>query len=58
LIKAILIIFLVVAALVGGLLTLRNSGRAGMPGQDVLGRAAKRARENAAEEDREDGPAP
>jgi len=41
-----LIIFIVVAAvLIGGLLTLRNSGRAGMPDDAVLKRAAKRARE-------------
>jgi hypothetical protein len=58
LIKAIVIIFIVVAVLVGGLLTLRSSGRAGMPGQDVLERASKRARENAAEDSKEDGPAP
>jgi Protein of unknown function (DUF2897) len=49
--KAIIIIVLVVGALVGGLLTLRNSGRAGLPDQAVLQRAAKRAREQAAAED-------
>ena len=43
--KAILIIVLVVGVLVGGLLTLRRSGRAGMPSDEVLKRAAKRARE-------------
>ena len=57
LLKAILIIFLVVGAIVGGLLTLRNSGRAGMPGEDVLKRATKHARELDAEEKDEDGPA-
>jgi hypothetical protein len=51
--KAIIIIILVVGALVGGLLTLRNSGRAGLPDDAVLKRAAKRAREQAAAEDKE-----
>ena len=53
--KAIIIIVLVVAALVGGLLTLRNSGRTGLPDDAVLQRAAKRAREQAAAERKEDG---
>ena len=44
--KAVVIIFLVAAVLIGGLLTLRNSGRAGMPDDAVLKRAAKRAREH------------
>ncbi len=51
--KVIIIIILVVGAIVGGLLTLRSSGRAGMPSEDVLKRAAKRARElDAADEDK------
>ena len=51
--KAIIIILLVVGAIVGGLLTLRNSGRAGMPSEDVLKRASKRAKElDAADEDK------
>jgi hypothetical protein len=50
-IRAILIIVLVVAALLGGLLALRNSGSAGMPGADVMNRAKKRAQDQAAEED-------
>jgi FtsZ-interacting cell division protein ZipA len=54
LIKAIIVIILVVGVLVGGLLTLRRSGRAGMPDEAVLQRATKRAREQAAEEDKED----
>jgi hypothetical protein len=49
--KAIIIIVLVVGALVGGLLTLRNSGRVGLPNDEVLRRAAKRAREQAAAEE-------
>jgi hypothetical protein len=52
--KAILIIVLVIGAVLGGLLTLRNSGRSGMPGNDVLERASKRAREQAAADDKED----
>jgi hypothetical protein len=49
--KAIIIIVLVVGALIGGLLTLRNSGRSGLPDDSVLQRAAKRAREQAAAEE-------
>jgi hypothetical protein len=52
--KALIIIVLVVAVLAGGLLTLRNSGRSGMPDDAVLKRASKRAREQAAAEDKED----
>jgi len=48
--KAIIIIVLVVGAIVGGLLTLRSSGRAGMPDADVLKRASKRAQDQAAKE--------
>jgi Protein of unknown function (DUF2897) len=51
--KAVFIILLVVALLIGGLLTLRRSGRTGMPDDAVLQRAAKRAREQAAEEDKD-----
>ena len=52
--KAIIIIVLVVGAIVGGLLTLRNSGRAGMPSEEVLKRASKRAKElDAADKDEE-----
>ena len=53
--KAIIIILLVVGALVGGLLTLRSSGRSGLPDDAVLQRAAKRAREQAAAEEGEKG---
>lgn len=52
--KAIIIIVLVIGVLVGGLLTLRNSGRSGMPNDEVLRRAAKRGREQAAAEEKED----
>ena len=56
--KAIIIIVLVVGALLGGLLTLRRTGRAGMPNDAVLERATKRAREQAAAEDEEEGRPP
>ena len=48
--KALLIIALAVAVIVGGLLTLRSSGRSGMPDADVLKRASKRAQDQAAAE--------
>ncbi len=52
--KAIIIIVLAVGAIVGGLLTLRNSGRAGLPSDEVLKRATKHARElDAADKDQE-----
>ena len=53
--KAIIIILLVVGSIVGGLLTLRYSGRTGMPDKDVLERASKRAREQAAADKDEEG---
>ena len=48
--KAIIIIAIAVGIIVGGLLTLRRSGRAGMPDADVLKRASKRAQDQAAAE--------
>jgi hypothetical protein len=57
-VKAVIIIVLVVGALIGGLLTLRSSGRSGRPSDAVLERASKRAREMAAAEKGEEGPAP
>ena len=59
--KAIIIIVLGVGVLVGGLLTLRRTGRAGMPDDAVLQRPAQRAREQAAAEEGakgDDGRAP
>jgi uncharacterized membrane protein affecting hemolysin expression len=44
-VKGILIIVLVVAFIVGLLLTLRSSRNVGMPSAEVLDRAQKRARE-------------
>ena len=55
--KAIIIIVLVVGVLVGGLLTLRSSGRAGMPDAEVLKRASQRAREQDAADKDSQGPA-
>jgi hypothetical protein len=43
--KAVIIIVIVVAVLVGGLLTLRSSARTGMPSDDVLKRAKERAKQ-------------
>ena len=51
--RAILIILFVVCVLVGGLLTLRSTRNAGMPGKDVLDRAKQRARTQAAKDDKE-----
>jgi hypothetical protein len=53
--KAIIIILLVVGALVGGILTLRSTRNAGMPGKDLLDRAKERARAQAAKDDAESG---
>jgi len=52
--KAIIVIVLVMAAVFGGLFVLRNSSRTGMPDDSVLRRAQKRARELAATEHAED----
>ncbi|HEX4242076.1 MAG TPA: hypothetical protein VHZ53_11740 [Steroidobacteraceae bacterium] len=49
--KALLIIGLVVAVLGAGLAVLRRTGRTGVPGDDVLHRAAERARKQAAEDE-------
>jgi Protein of unknown function (DUF2897) len=49
-VKAIIIIVLVLAVLIGGLLTLRSSARTGLPSGEVLERAARRAREQAAKD--------
>jgi hypothetical protein len=51
--KTIIIIVAVIAVLGGGLLTLRSSRRTGMPGDEVLKRAADRAREQAAKDEAE-----
>ena len=51
--KAIIIIIVVVAALLGGMLVLRSSRNAGMPSEDVLKRAADRARQQSAKDEAE-----
>lgn len=51
--KAFIIIALVVALLVGGILTLRSSRNSGMPDQDVLDRAKQRGREQSAKDEQE-----
>jgi FtsZ-interacting cell division protein ZipA len=52
--RGIIIIVLVIAVIVAGLLTLRSSGRTGVPDEEVLKRAAKRAREQAAKDEEAD----
>jgi FtsZ-interacting cell division protein ZipA len=49
--KTIIIIVAVIAVLGGGLLTLRSSRSTGMPSDEVLKRAADRAREQAAKDE-------
>ncbi len=51
--KALVIIVVVVASLIGGLLTLRSTRSAGMPDKDVMARAKQRAREQAAKDDQD-----
>jgi hypothetical protein len=48
--KGLIIIAVVVAAIIGLLLTLRSSRNIGTPPRDVLERAQERARSQAAEE--------
>jgi hypothetical protein len=43
----------VAAVLIGGVLALRSSRNTGMPGEDVLKRAAERARQQAAKDEAE-----
>jgi hypothetical protein len=53
--KGLVIIIVVVAALIGGILTLRSTRSAGMPKQDVLDRARQREREQAARDEKDSG---
>ena len=48
--KAVIIIILVCAFIVGTLVSIRRSARTGMPSQDTLDRATQRARELDAQE--------
>jgi hypothetical protein len=45
---ALIVILIVVAIVVGTLLTLRTTARQGMPSKDVLERATQRSREQSA----------
>ena len=49
--KAVIVLIVVFAVIVGGMLALRSSRRTGMPSEDVLKRAGERAREQAAKDD-------
>jgi Flp pilus assembly protein protease CpaA len=51
--KTILIFIVVAAVLIGGMLALRSSRNSGMPSEDVLKRAAQRARRQAAKDEAE-----
>jgi hypothetical protein len=51
--RAIVIFIVVIAVLLGGMLALRSSRQSGMPSEDVLKRAADRAREQAAKDEAE-----
>ena len=51
--RAFFIIAVVVAILVGGILTLRSSRNTGMPDRDVLDRAKQRGREQDAKDDKD-----
>jgi Protein of unknown function (DUF2897) len=48
--KAIIIFVIVLAIVVGGMLALRTNRNMGMPDEDVLKRAAERAREQKAKD--------
>ena len=51
--KAVIVFIVVIAIVFGGMLALRSSRRTGMPGEDVLKRAADRARQQAAKDEAE-----
>ncbi|HXP64513.1 MAG TPA: DUF2897 family protein [Steroidobacteraceae bacterium] len=51
--KAFLVLIIVLAIVFGGMLALRSSRRTGMPSDDVLKRAADRAKEQAAKDEAE-----
>jgi hypothetical protein len=52
--KTIIVIVLVLAFLVGTIMSLRRSTKTGMPSEDVLKRATQRARELEAQEKAEE----
>jgi hypothetical protein len=49
--RGLIIFVVVIAVLVGGLLALRSTRRLGMPSDDVLKRAADRARKQSAKDE-------
>jgi uncharacterized membrane protein YdfJ with MMPL/SSD domain len=51
--RAVVIIVIVAAVLIGGMLALRSSRNIGMPSEDVLKRSADRARQQAAKNESE-----
>ena len=51
--KALVIIIVVLAVLIGGLFTLRSTRSAGMPSKDVIDRAKERERQQAAKDEKE-----
>jgi hypothetical protein len=51
--RAVIIIVIVAALLIGGMLALRSSRNTGMPSEEVLKRSADRARRQAAKDEAE-----
>lgn len=51
--RAVIVIVIVAAVLIGGMLVLRSSRNTGMPSEDVLKRSAERARQQAAKDEAE-----
>lgn len=51
--RAVIVIIIVAAVLIGGMLALRSSRNTGMPSEEVLKRAADRARRQAAKDEAE-----
>jgi hypothetical protein len=49
--RAVIIFIVIAAVLIGGMLVLRSSRNTGMPSEEVLKRAADRARRQAAEDE-------
>jgi hypothetical protein len=51
--KALIVILVVIATVVGTILTLRTTAKQGMPSKDVLDRASQRSREQDARDEAE-----
>ena len=51
--KALIVILIVIATVVGTILTLRTTAKQGMPSKDVLDRASQRSREQDARDEAE-----